>query len=144
MAKRKKQIKTRSTLEDRVIASLEAMKAKFEYETLKIMYQKKPSSYRPDIVLDNGIIVEIKGYFDAEDRAKHLLIKEQHPELDIRFVFQDSRKKIHKSSTTTYGDWADAKGFIYADKEIPSEWVREAGNKEQVLPYRKPRLRRTT
>lgn len=144
MARKKKVIRTRSKLEDSVIASLEAMRAKFEYETLKITYQKKPSSYRPDIVLDNGIIVEIKGYFDAEDRAKHLLIKDQHPELDIRFVFQDSRKKIHKSSNTTYGDWAHDKGFIYADKEIPSEWIREAGNKTQVLPYRKPRLRRAT
>jgi len=102
---------------------LRAKKVKFTYESLKIKYLKKPSTYTPDIVLENGIIIEVKGYFKADDRAKHLLIKEQHPELDIRFVFQDSRKKIHKSSPTTYGMWAEKHGFKYADKLIPEEWL---------------------
>lgn len=92
---------------------------------MKIKYQKKPSTYTPDIVLSNGIIVEVKGYFDAEDRAKHLLIKDQHPELDIRFVFQNSKKKIHKSSTTTYASWSTKHGFLFADKEVPLDWTKE-------------------
>lgn len=121
----RKRKKYRSSLEDHIIAQLNEQGVSFTYESIKIKYQKKPSTYTPDIVLANGIIVEIKGYFDAEDRSKHLLIKEQHPELDIRFVFQSAKKKIHKASSTTYGDWAEKHGFIYDEKEIPIKWTRE-------------------
>lgn len=48
-------------------------------------------------MLDNGILIEIKGYFTATDRKKHLLVKEQNPELDIRFVFGNSKNRIHKN-----------------------------------------------
>lgn len=143
---RKRKLATRSGLEDSVIAALEKLKASFEYETLTIPYQKKPSKYTPDLVLENGIIVEVKGYFDAEDRAKHQLIKEQHPELDIRFVFQSSKKKLHKASPTTYADWATKHGFIYADKEIPNEWIDEGTSRayrEFVRTYLKSRPRKT-
>ena len=44
--------------------------------------------YKPDFVLNNGIIIEAKGWFKARDRVKHLLIQEQYPELDIRFCFR--------------------------------------------------------
>jgi hypothetical protein len=95
----------------------------YEYESIKIKYQRKPSTYTPDIILRNGVIVEVKGYFDSEDRSKHLLIKAQHPELDIRFVFQNSSKKILKTSSTTYGDWCDKHGFIYSEGTIPRSWL---------------------
>lgn len=121
--KRIRKVKHRSSLEDKVIADLNKRKIPHQYESIKIKYQKKPSTYTPDIILSNGIIVEIKGYFDSEDRSKHLLIKTQHPELEIRFVFQDSSKKILKTSSTTYGDWCDKHGFIYADGLIPSSWL---------------------
>ena len=32
------------------------------------------------------------------DRKKHLLIKEQHPELDIRFVFSRAGNKLSSKS----------------------------------------------
>ncbi len=32
------------------------------------------------------------------DRQKHLLVRDQHPELDIRFVFSRSAAKINKAS----------------------------------------------
>lgn len=120
----KKKVKYRSGLEEKVVAELTKLRIAFTYESLKIRYQKKVSTYTPDIILSNGIILEVKGYFTAEDRAKHLLIKDQHPELDIRFVFQMSSKKIHKSSTTTYGDWCERYGFKYAEyTSIPVGWL---------------------
>ena len=94
------------------------------------------STYTPDILLGNGVIVEVKGYFDSLDRAKHLLIKEQHPDLDIRFVFQKSDKKISKTSNTTYANWCDKHGFMYADGLIPIDWLMEWASKvseESVL-----------
>lgn len=123
--KRLNKSKFRSGLEDKVVADLKERKVKFEYESIKLKYQKKPSTYTPDLVLHNGIIVEVKGYFDAEDRAKHLLIKEQHPAIDLRFVFQLANKKIHAKSDTTYADWCSKHGFLWAEKTVPESWIKE-------------------
>ena len=82
-------------------------------------------TYTPDFQLPNGIIIETKGRFVASDRKKHLLVKKQHPELDIRFIFQNAKGRINKGSKTTYADWCVKNGFLYADKEIPYEWFKE-------------------
>ena len=114
----------RSGLEERVAKELEQQKVKYKYETLKIKYEVfENRTYTPDFVLPNNIIVETKGRFTVSDRKKHLLIQKQHPLLDIRFVFQNSRAKLYKGSKTTYGEWCDKWGFIYADKSIPEEWL---------------------
>lgn len=76
--------------------------------------------------LSRKIIVETKGRFVTADRLKHLEIKKQHPRLDIRFVFQNSRQRISKSSKTTYAAWCEKNGFLYADKKIPDAWLEEA------------------
>jgi hypothetical protein len=96
-----------------------------EYEQHVITYIKPATNhkYHPDFRLPNGIYVETKGRFLTDDRKKHLLIKEQHPELDIRFLFQNSKTKISKASKTTYADWCEKHGFLYADKTIPTDWL---------------------
>ena len=96
-----------------------------EYEQHKIKYTKPATNhtYTPDFRSPNGIFIETKGRFVAEDRKKHILIKDQHPELDIRFVFQNSKNKIRKGSNTTYADWCEKHGFQYADKTIPETWL---------------------
>jgi hypothetical protein len=80
--------------------------------------------YTPDFVLPNGIIVECKGRLTVHDRTKHLRISEQHPHLDIRFVFQYDNP-ITKGSKTRYTDWATKHGFQWAMKTIPKEWKEE-------------------
>ena len=117
----------RSGLEVKIARQLEDLGIPFEYEKLKIEYEvHEVRKYTPDfVILSNGIIVESKGRFVTADRKKHLLIKKQHPTLDIRFVFSNSRAKINKGSKTTYGDWCDKHGFLYADKLIPEEWLYE-------------------
>jgi hypothetical protein len=97
----------------------------FEYEKKKIDYvvPARKAKYTPDFVLANGIIIETKGRFLADDRKKQLLVKEQNPELDIRFVFSSSKAKLSKASKTTYADWCIKNGFKYADKTIPEEWL---------------------
>lgn len=114
----------RSGLEQDNANHLKRLKCSFEYEEQKIPYVPKPKTYTPDFVLANGIIVETKGRFLATDRAKHLLIKQQHPELDIRFVFTNSRQRLSKRSKTTYGQWCEKHGFKYADCLIPEEWCK--------------------
>ena len=88
------------------------------YETFKIPYTEPEviRKYTPDYALPNGIIVESKGRFVAADRKKHLHIRQQHPEADIRFVFSNSRAKINKGSPTTYADWCGKYEFKFADK----------------------------
>lgn len=115
----------RSGLEEVVDSTLKQRNIDGEYEKHKIKYTIPATdhTYTPDFRLPNGIFVETKGRFVVEDRKKHMLIKKQHPELDIRFVFQNSKNKIRKGSPTTYADWCIKHGFIYADKTIPQEWL---------------------
>lgn len=117
----------RSGLEDKVHKQLEASGVKAEYEMWKIPYVVPASNhtYRPDFILPNGIIVETKGLWEADDRKKHLLIREQYPELDIRLVFSSSRTKIYKGSPTSYAEFCEKKGILFADKLIPVEWLKE-------------------
>lgn len=120
-------IRFRSGLERQNARRLIAAGVPLRYEDERIRYLKpaKNATYTPDFILPNGIIVETKGRFLTADRQKHLLIKDQHPELDIRFVFSSSRTKISKTSKTTYAMWCESKGFLYADKFIPEEWYQE-------------------
>ncbi|WP_018868299.1 MULTISPECIES: endodeoxyribonuclease [unclassified Thioalkalivibrio] len=115
----------RSGLEEKVAKELAALGVTIHYESETISYTKpaRNSKYTPDFPLPNGIIVETKGRFVVEDRQKHILIKEQHPDLDIRFVFSNSNTKISKNSKTSYAMWCEKHGFIYADKSIPQEWI---------------------
>jgi len=117
----------RSGLEDTVAEQLDMMRVKYTYEELKISYTVPESkhTYTPDFVLSNGIIVETKGRFVTADRKKHLLVKRQHPKLDIRFVFSNPKQRISKLSKTTYADWCNKYGFKWAAKEIPNEWLSE-------------------
>jgi len=73
--------------------------------------------------LPNGIIIEAKGRLTQEDRSKMRKVKEQHPSLDIRFVFTRSTARLSKTSKTTYAEWCDKYGFPYADKVVPLEWI---------------------
>jgi hypothetical protein len=114
----------RSGLEEDLDNTLKAKGVDGEYEKHKIIYVKPATkhTYTPDFRLPNGIYIETKGRFVLADRQKHLIIKQQCPDLDIRFVFQNSKGKIRKGSKTTYADWCIKYGFLYADKDIPSEW----------------------
>lgn len=118
----------RSGLEETLGLQLERAGVPFTFETEKITYQKPASNhkYTPDFILPNGIIIESKGRFVTADRQKHLLVKAQHPDKDIRFVFSNSRQKISKGSKTSYADWCEKYGFKYADKVIPQAWLDEA------------------
>jgi|TARA_E500000305_G_C3989303_1_gene221112 hypothetical protein len=121
----------RSGFEHKVSDQLKENKIKFEYETTVIDYIKPQTNhtYTIDFTLPNGILVETKGRWVLEDRKKHLLIKKQHPELDIRIVFQSSKTKIRKGSKTTYGMFCDKHDIPWAEKTIPESWLREKKSK---------------
>jgi len=117
----------RSGLEESIAKKLTSQGVSFTFEEMVLLYTKpqRESKYTPDFVLSNGIIIESKGRFVTADRQKHILVKAQHPNKDIRFVFSNSRSRITKLSATTYGDWCNKHGFKYSDREIPIEWTKE-------------------
>lgn len=117
----------RSGLEDDIAKDLKDRGVEFEYEKLKVQWQLlENKTYTPDFKLPNGIIIESKGRFVQADRKKHLIIQDQHPFLDIRFVFSNSKAKLYKGAKSTYGDWCNKHGFLYADKRIPEEWLTQS------------------
>jgi Phage endonuclease I len=138
------QAKYRNGLEKRIGEQLNKAGVSFDYEprTIPVAVPARKATYLPDFWINGKgvaaspqvrapykpIIIETKGYFynGAKDRQKLILIKEQHPELDIRLVFSDASKRIYKNSPTTYGKWATDHGFKWADKGIvPDEWLKE-------------------
>ena len=98
---------------------------RFEEEKLRYVRPASNHTYTPDFVLDNGIIIETKGLFSTEDRQKHILVKAQHPDRDIRLVFSNAHAKIAKGSKTTYAMWADHNGIPWAHRTIPPDWLAE-------------------
>jgi hypothetical protein len=121
----------RSGLEEKVAAQLWEADMEVKYESEKIEYFTPLTNHKycPDFILPNGIIIETKGRFMLADRKKHILIQNQHPDLDIRFVFSRSRTPITKGSPTTYGDWCTTHNFQYADTLIPPAWLIAKGKK---------------
>ena len=120
----------RSGLEKVVAEYLKQNKKNFRYEDLKIEWKDlRYRTYTPDFILDNGIIVETKGRFTLPDRNKHKWIQEIHPELDIRFVFSNPYQRLNKGARSTYADWCDYYGFLFAKEVIPHDWIKEKKKK---------------
>ena len=121
----------RSGLEDTINESLKSAKKLYGYETEKLSYTKPATNhtYTPDFVLPkkNGgkLYIETKGRWVKVDREKMDFVFQQHPDIDIRFVFQNPNAKLYKGSKTTYAQYCDKKGWLWSKKEIPSEWLDE-------------------
>jgi hypothetical protein len=128
----------RSGLEESIGEQLSNYNCDYRYEEAedKISYTvpARDSKYLPDFVvtLPSGhiIIIETKGIWTYDDRYKHLLLRQQRPDLDIRFVFSRSKSRISKRSKTTYaaicrgygrGDFKSIR-WLYSDKRIPEDW----------------------
>ena len=120
-----KRLRFRSRFELQLAKGLADNKVKFEYESKKFLYVPKPRTYTPDFYLvESDIYIEAKGHLDKADRVKMALVKQQHKDLDIRFVFMNARNKIYKGSRTTYADWCNKHVFRWAEKSIPMEWFK--------------------
>jgi hypothetical protein len=120
--------KTRSTFEKTVLSELDREGIHYLYEPDKIVYQVE-RYYVPDLLI-NDIYIELKGYFREDAQRKMRAVKAQHPDLDIRFVFQNSKatiqgaKKRKDGSKMTCAEWADRYGFIWSHLRVPKEWIQ--------------------
>jgi hypothetical protein len=129
--------KFRSSLERKVAKQLDGEGIEYDFEGHWVHYTvpARKAKYLPDFpIRKTTIILETKGRFGgtfrgadgAQERQKLILLKEQHPEYDIRIVFERAANKIYKGSKTTYAKWADDHGFKWSDKGVvPPEWIAE-------------------
>lgn len=143
----------RSGLEKKVAEQLEEEGVAYAHESQWIRYvvPEREAKYLPDFSFEDcPIIIEPKGRFggtyyngrkqtggtkDAavKERQKFIFLKEQHPELDIRFVFSRASTPIYAGSKTTYAKWATDHGFKWSEKVVPPEWITD------ILKYLKKR-----
>jgi Phage endonuclease I len=120
--------KRRSKLELRFEDILLEAKAEYEYEVTVIPYIVPESShkYTVDWTLLNGLLIETKGYLsDHQERNKYVLLKQQYPELDLRFVF-DNPNKLCGGTKYSHAKWADKYGFQWCgikDVETIQSWI---------------------
>jgi len=133
----------RSGLEEVNARHLKACGVDAQYEKYKINFTHPPrdAKYTPDWVLPNGIVVETKGRFVVADRQKHLIIKDQHPDLDIRFIFSNPNNRISKGSRTTYAKWCEKHGFDYSKELIPKSWMKEKPQKVRLQALKEAGLK---
>lgn len=96
---------------------------KADYEPIRVPYILE-CTYVPDFRLSNGILLELKGELDIISRRKMLAVKQQNPQLDIRFVFMRASNKLRKGSKVTYAKWAEDHGFKWCEGYPPKEWFK--------------------
>jgi hypothetical protein len=114
----------KSGFERTLVANMKSRGLRFNYESTKIPYVLN-REYNPDFeMIDHGFFIEAKGLLDRESKAKMLAVKQQHPEIDIRFVFMNADKKI-PGSKQTHAQWAERNGFIWANGTIPEDWFNK-------------------
>lgn len=126
----------RSGYEQKIADNLTSRGVEFRYEDTKLHYLRKIRSgtclecghtkvyqhctYTPDFdVYKEGVLVyhiESKGRFLGKDRTKMKEIKEQHPDLDIRFLVYRKNQEVEA--------WLTKRGYPYAvGHAIPDEWL---------------------
>lgn len=120
--------KRRSKLELKFEEILLEAKAEYDYEVTVIPYTVPESQhkYTVDWTLLNGLLIETKGYLsDHQERNKYVLLKQQYPNLDLRFVF-DNPNKLCGGTKYTHAKWAEKNGFRYCsikDTDTIKQWI---------------------
>lgn len=122
--------KKRSKLEEKFAEFLDEYEIIYDYEVTKIPYivPESKHTYTVDWTLGNGMLIETKGYLsDHAERQKYILLKQQHPNLDLRFVFANPNK-LCGGMKTTHAQWATKHGFKWCsvtDHEQLLNWVKQ-------------------
>lgn len=114
-----------------IVDLLNEQDAFWDYEVTKIPYivPESKHNYTVDFTLTNNILIEGKGYLsDSTERNKYILIKQQFPDIDLRFIFANN-KKLCGGMKTTHEDWAKKNGFKYCsikDIDVINSWISES------------------
>ena len=122
-------VNVRSKLEIKIADILNETGQSWEYEVTKIPYVVPESNHNYTVDFTIGpLLIEGKGYLsDYQERQKYVLIKQQYPEIDLRFIF-DNCNKLVGGSKQTHAQWAEKNGFKYCsikDTEQIQSWINE-------------------
>lgn len=108
-----------------VLDGIKGAECEYKFEGARLPYVIH-AAYYPDVVLPNGVMVEIKTYLGLEDEVKMKAVRLSHPDADIRFLFEKPQKKM-PGRQMTHGEWAIKYGFKWgATAEDIVEWSKEA------------------
>lgn len=123
----KAKIKYKSKFETKMSLLLTSLGTSFVYEdkgsVINYTIPESQHKYYPDWLVA-GMILETKGLWDQKDREKVLLVMEQHPEVDLRMVFENPKLPIYKGSKTTYAAWCDKKGIKWGTMADVPGWIK--------------------
>ena len=119
----------KQTFEQKVMSNLTEQGIKFVFEPHSIPYSVT-RDYIPDLLVGD-VYVEIKGYFRQDAQRKMRAVKKQHPDKDIRFLFQKAEatiqgaKRRKDGTKMTCREWCDRYGFLWAEgEELPDKWIK--------------------
>lgn len=135
---------TKNVLEEFVYNELNNNNTEFIYEdknnVIPYVIPASNHSYLPDFTITRldgkKVILETKGLLDKGERDKYRFIKYQHPDIDIRFIFDSKYKTLYKGSNTTYEEWCIKHGFKCCNwNEIPSSWFDGTELEEEARKF---------
>jgi predicted nuclease of restriction endonuclease-like RecB superfamily len=97
----------------------------YEQDKIKYVIPANNHTYTPDFTVTKNVYIETKGLWTGADRKKAVLLKQQHPDISILYVFQRNQG-LSKKSTTTYLDWAAKNGLeacVFSDTTHWTEYI---------------------
>jgi hypothetical protein len=114
----------RSNFEYMFSKELKKRKLKADYEPDKIKYEQPAviRTYCPDWKIKENVYIETKGIFSAADRKKLLNVQRCNPNITVYMLFMSARNTLSRTSKTTYGDWCDKNGVVWADIRNTKKW----------------------
>lgn len=132
----------KSSMEHRVIEPLLSRGA--EYEPCFLRYPaQRLLRYTPDVVLPNGIVVEVKGWFTGKDRTKLRDVRAAYPDLELRMVLATPRAYITQKREQTQSGWCEANGIRWAEQAVPDSWFTEPDHEASLAIIRAmPRIKK--
>lgn len=122
----------RSKLEEKVGHDFDQLQLKHSYEPDKFEYQLT-RRYTPDfkVECEHPFYVEVKGWWQAEDRNKFLAVVLSNPDLPIFVALQRPFQTISKTSKTTYAAWCARWGIRWTPIPISKEFLMRWANGER-------------
>lgn len=97
---------------------------KLKYEPFSIPFTMH-KDYTPDFVgSDKNIWYEAKGRARTFDEMKkYLAIKEQYPQVTLRFIITNPNVKAYPQVKLTLGEWLTKHGFEWCTEDkVPKSW----------------------
>ena len=113
----------RNQLEANVAAQLTAQGHGFGYEEVKYSYITK-HTYITDFCVGD-VLIEVKGYWPAEQRMKLLHVFKSHPMLRLFVALERPDTRISKTSKITYAGWCSRYLIPWCPIPIPPRFLQE-------------------